>query len=78
MSYDKYTFRIRTKVGTIIDQVTIGANGRTEAEGRLVRMYNGCQVLECSARDAPDNPSKSQFVHNELPTYEQLLGKLLG
>jgi len=78
MSYDKFTFKIKTKAGTTIDQVTIGANGRAEAESRLLRMYNDCQVLDCQTRHGQENSAKSPSAQSELPTYEQMLGRLLS
>ncbi|MFN0303419.1 MAG: hypothetical protein ACKVQU_24020 [Burkholderiales bacterium] len=76
MAYDKYRFRIRTKAGTLIDQVTIGAHGRTDAENRLIKMYIDCQILECHAQGAPEGQPAS--ARAALPSYEQLLGKLYG
>jgi hypothetical protein len=76
--YDKYRFRIRTKAGTLIDQVTIGAHGRTDAEKRLLKMYVDCQILECHAHGAPNIESGTSPTRAALPSYEQLLGKLYG
>ena len=78
MPYDKYMFRIRTKAGTLIDQVTIGAHGRTDAEKRLLKMYIDCQILECHAHSAPDGQFEILPARTALPSYEQLLGKLYG
>jgi hypothetical protein len=78
MSYDKFTFKIRTKAGTTIDQVTIGALTRTEAERRLFKMYMECKIVECNTRNAPAAAVDSSHVPTSLPTYEQLQGKLYG
>jgi hypothetical protein len=78
MSYDKFTFKIRTKAGTTIDQVTIGALTRQEAEQRLLKMYNECKIVECNTRNAPVAAVDPSPATTSLPTYEQLQGKLYG
>lgn len=78
MPYDKYRFRIRTKAGTLIDQVTIGAHGRADAEKRLLKMYTDCHILECHAHSARDSGAETPPTRADLPSYEQLLGKLYG
>ena len=78
MSYDKFTFKIRTKAGTTVDQVTIGALTRVEAEQRLLKMYQECKIVERNTRATPAAAVDASPMPNSLPTYEQLQGKLYG
>lgn len=66
MSYDKFTFKIRTKADTTVDQVTIGALTRTEAEQRLLKMHQECKIVECNARNVPEAAVDASAAPNSL------------
>ena len=56
----KYGFRIRTRGGSVVDNLTIQGRDRDEAERKLRQVYHHCvvlearEVLESGAADASD------------------------
>lgn len=46
-SFTKYGFRIRTRVGVVVDNLLIQARDEEEAQRKLRQMYQGCEVIEC-------------------------------
>jgi hypothetical protein len=42
----KYGFRIRTRGGSIVDNLTIQGRDREEAERKLRQVYHHCELLE--------------------------------
>jgi len=44
----KYGFRIRTRGGMTVDNLTVQARSREEAEARIRQIYQHCEILECS------------------------------
>lgn len=46
-SFTKYGFRIRTRLGLIVDNLMIHAQDESEAQRRLRQMYQGCEIIEC-------------------------------
>jgi hypothetical protein len=46
----KYGFRIRTRVGLIVDNLMIQGRDENDAERKLRQMYHGCEVIECAVR----------------------------
>ncbi len=43
----KFAFRIRTRLGVVVENLMIHARDESEAQKRLRQMYHGCEVLEC-------------------------------
>ena len=43
----KYGFRIRTRSGMVVENLTIHGRDEADAERKLRQMYLHCQVLEC-------------------------------
>jgi hypothetical protein len=43
----KYGFRIRTRTGMVVDNLTIHGRDEADARRKLLQMYHHCQVLEC-------------------------------
>lgn len=43
----KYAFRIRTKVGLVVDNLLIQGRDEGDAERKLRQMYHGCEIIEC-------------------------------
>jgi hypothetical protein len=48
----KYGFRIRTRGGSVVDNLTIQGRDRDEAERKLRQVYHHCEILE--VREVPD------------------------
>lgn len=43
----KYGFRIRTRVGLVVDNLMIHGRDEAEAQRKLRQMYRDCEVIEC-------------------------------
>ncbi len=43
----KFTFRIRTRSGTPVENLMVQASDRAQAEGRIHQMYPYCEIVEC-------------------------------
>ena len=43
----KYGFRIRTRVGLVVDNLLIHGRDECDAERKLRQMYHGCEIIEC-------------------------------
>lgn len=44
----KYGFRIRTRIGLVVDKLTIQGRDHDEAQRKLRQMYRDCEILECN------------------------------
>jgi hypothetical protein len=43
----KYGFRIRTRVGLILDKLLIPGRDMEDAQRKLRQIYRDCEILEC-------------------------------
>jgi len=43
----KYGFRIRTRHGLVVENLSIHGRDEAEAERKLRQMYQNCQIMEC-------------------------------
>lgn len=43
----KYGFKIKTRTGMVLENLTVQARDRSEAERRIQQIYHYCEVLEC-------------------------------
>jgi hypothetical protein len=43
----KFTFRIRTRSGTPVENLMVQAADRAQAEARIRQMYPYCDIVEC-------------------------------
>jgi hypothetical protein len=43
----KYAFRIRTRLGVVVDNLMIHARDEVVAEKKLRQMYLGCEIVDC-------------------------------
>lgn len=43
----KYGFRIRTRVGLVINNLMIHGRDPEEAQRKLRQMYRDCEIIEC-------------------------------
>jgi hypothetical protein len=43
----KYGFRIRTRHGLLVENLSIHGRDEAEAERKLRQMYQNCQIMEC-------------------------------
>lgn len=54
----RFTFRVRTRNGLVVEAVNLQARDREEADRRLMQMYMGCTVLDCQTA-TPDGREES-------------------
>jgi hypothetical protein len=54
----RFTFRVRTRHGLLVEAVNLQARDREEADRRLMQMYMGCTVLDCQTA-TPDGREES-------------------
>ena len=43
----KYAFRIRTRHGLVVDNLAIHGRTEADAERKLRRMYQHCEIIKC-------------------------------
>jgi hypothetical protein len=49
----KYAFKIRARTGMVVENLTVQARDRFEAERKLEQVYRNCEILECREIAAP-------------------------
>jgi len=49
----KYGFRIRSRTGMVVENLSIHGRDEADAQRKLMQMYPHCQVLECRTVSAP-------------------------
>ena len=42
---ETYGFRIRTRNGAIVENLSIGGRDESDAQRKLLQMYRGCEIL---------------------------------
>jgi len=57
----KYTFRIRARSGMVVENLTVHARDRLEAEKKLEQIYRDCQFLDCREVAAPSGGEGVDF-----------------
>ena len=49
----KFGFKIKTRGGTVVDNLMIAARDRADAERRITQMYHHCEILDCHEVQPP-------------------------
>ena len=44
---NKYGFKIRTRGGSLVENLQVQARDRGEAEQKIKQIYHHCEILEC-------------------------------
>lgn len=57
----KYGFRIRTRHGLVIENLTIQGRDEADAERKLRQMYLHCEVLNCNVVTNLRKPEQLSF-----------------
>jgi hypothetical protein len=58
--FTKFGFRIRTRDGSLVDNLVIASRDEADAVRKLRQMYRECEILECGAvHDEPKTASMS-------------------
>ncbi len=68
-SCTKFGFRIRTRGGATVDNLSIIGNDQSEAERKLRQIYPGCEILETRQQVAGGS-------RNGAVTYEEVVDLL--
>lgn len=71
----KYDFRIRTRNGAVVENLSIYGKDEPDAQRKLRQMYNGCEIIETRSHRAPigsrNNPNYEDVMDlitsNSLP-----------
>ncbi len=50
VEFTKFGFRIRTRAGSIVDNLVIAGRDEADATRKLQQMYRDCQIIECVAQ----------------------------
>lgn len=45
--FTKYAFRIRTRLGVVVDNLMIHGCDEQDAQRKLRQIYHECQIVEC-------------------------------
>ena len=43
----KFGFKIKTRGGTVVDNLSFAARDRADAERKVTQIYNHCEILDC-------------------------------
>lgn len=64
-STTKYAFRIRTRTGMVVENLSIHGRDEADAQRKLMQMYHHCQVIECRslAQAADSRTDHVSFEH---------------
>lgn len=46
--FTKYGFRIKTRVGLVINNLAIQGRDAADAQRKLRQMYRDCEIIECT------------------------------
>ncbi|MCK9284271.1 MAG: hypothetical protein M0P39_08325 [Rhodocyclaceae bacterium] len=65
----KYGFRIRTRVGLVVDNLMIHGRDEAEAQRKLRQMYRDCEIIECICHHGA--------VRTPVANYEQVINLIL-
>lgn len=60
-AFTKYGFRIRTRVGLVVDNLMIHGGDELEAQRKLRQMYQDCEILECVCHVGRARPQSASF-----------------
>ncbi len=61
LNTSKYAFRIRTRTGMVVENLTIHGRVEADAQRKLLQMYPHCHVLECRPLGAPAKADPASF-----------------
>lgn len=57
----KYTFKIRARTGMVVENLSVQARDRFEAEKKLEQIYRDCEFLDCREVAAPVTGDGADF-----------------
>jgi hypothetical protein len=57
----KFQFKIQTRRGLIVENITIAGKDQPDAERKLVQIYQNCEVLEVKESDLHTRPESTDI-----------------
>ncbi|MFA7269184.1 MAG: hypothetical protein WC073_07565 [Sterolibacterium sp.] len=57
----KYAFRIRTRVGLVVDNLMIHGQDEDDAQRKLRQIYRDCEILGCVCHRGNVRPPPANF-----------------
>jgi hypothetical protein len=69
----KFGFKIKTRSGTVVDNLMFAARDRVEAERKVTQIYHQCEILDC--RELPQTIKEEGF---DLESAINLINKESG
>lgn len=57
----KFAFRIRTRVGMVVDNLLIPGRDQTEAQRKLRQIYRDCEILACVCHRGSGRAAATNF-----------------
>lgn len=77
-SLTKFGFRIRTRHGLVVENLTIQARDEIDAERKLRQMYRHCEVLHCApvVSFAPGLAFAPELRRTEQMSFEDVMSLL--
>ena len=64
----KYGFRIRTRNGSVVDNLSIFGKDEPDAERKLRQMYRHCEIVSCNANQMEDHKSPQVMSVEDIIT----------
>lgn len=65
-SITKYLFRIRTRSGVVVENLSIFGRDEAEACRKLRQIYNDCDVLECRFQHASKSGRNGHLNYEDV------------
>jgi hypothetical protein len=62
----KYGFRIRTRSGVIVENLSIHGGSEADARRKLCQMYNDCEILEMRSQQVPVGGRSAAFSYEDV------------
>lgn len=62
----KYQFKIRTRSGVLVENLSIFGQSETEAGRKLRQIYNGCEIIESRCVPPQANGRFSHLNYEEV------------
>ncbi len=73
----KFGFRIRTRVGLILDKLLIPGRDADDAQRKLRQIYRDCEILECVCyRQGVAAPAANLDVAQQTPAIEDVASQI--
>jgi len=63
---EKYGFRIRTRNGAIVENLSIAGRDALDAQRKLLQMYRGCEILASFCLTPANASRKSQSSYEDV------------